>query len=89
MSFFHIGDETDAIEMDEAKVKLVPSNLGCESEFAKLDVCVTASGGSTSIQTHFHKNINLISCWLIHHSQKSKQYKNNNDGNGHEHMLRK
>ncbi|QQP51547.1 Hypothetical protein FKW44_012954, partial [Caligus rogercresseyi] len=33
------------------------TNLGCESEFAKLDVRIEASGGSTSVHTHSRKNV--------------------------------
>ena len=37
-------------------MKFAPvTNLGCEAEFAKLDVRMVASGGSTSVQTHSRK----------------------------------
>ena len=57
MAFFQ-SEETRATVVDEAKMKFAPvTNLGYETEFAKLDVCIVASGGSTSVQTHSCKNI--------------------------------
>ena len=38
------------------------TNLGCESEFAKLDICVVASGGLTTVQTHSHKHFVTKNC---------------------------
>ena len=57
MAFFQ-SDETRATVVDETKMKFAPvTNLGCDAEFAKLDVCIVASGGLTSVQTHSCKNI--------------------------------
>ena len=57
MAFFRSGEGMD-VEIDEDKMEFAPlTNLGCESEFAKLDVRIVASGGSTSVQTHSRKNI--------------------------------
>ena len=40
------------LETDDLKYKFAPiTNLGCESEFAKLDNRIKVTGGSTSIQT--------------------------------------
>ena len=48
--------ETRATVVDEAKMKFDPvTNLGCEAEFAKLDVRIVASGRSTSVQTYSRK----------------------------------
>ena len=43
---------------DVSKLEYAPlTNLGGESEFAKLDVCIAASGGSTTVQMYSRKNI--------------------------------
>jgi len=43
---------------DDVKLKHAPlTNLGCESEFAKLDNRITFSGGSTTVRTHSRKNV--------------------------------
>ena len=48
------------------KMKYAPlTNLGCESEFSKLDHRIKASGGSTPIQTHSRKNIIVSSGLLV------------------------
>ena len=48
--------ETRATVVDEAKMKFAPvTNLGCDAEFAKLDVRIVASGRSTSVQTYSRK----------------------------------
>ena len=40
------------------KYKFAPiTNLGCESEFAKLDNRIKVTGGSTSVQTLSKKNV--------------------------------
>ena len=60
---------------DEAseKMKYAPlTNLGCESEFSKLDHRIKASGGSTPIQTHSRKNIIVSSGLLVDSEFESK-----------------
>ena len=58
MEFFQNSDEAGPANSDVSKLEYAPlTNLGCESEFAKLDVRIAASGGSTTIQTHSRKNI--------------------------------
>ena len=53
----YFDDEVNS-EIDQEKLKFAPlTNLGCESEFAKLDNRVKISGGSTSIRTHSMKTI--------------------------------
>ena len=48
--------ETRATVVDEVNMKFAPvTNLGCDAEFAKLDVRIVASGRSTSVQTHSRK----------------------------------
>lgn len=56
MDYFEVGD---VVSMpDEVKLQYAPlTNLGCESEFAKLDNRVRVSGGMTSVSTHSKKNI--------------------------------
>ena len=64
MAFFQ-SDETRATVVDETKMKFAPvTNLGCDAEFAKLDVCIVASGGSTPVQTHSRKNIIMTNSLL-------------------------
>ena len=61
---------------DEAreKMKYAPlTNLGCESEFSRLDHRIKASGGSTSIQTHSRKNILVSSQLLVETEFDSKE----------------
>lgn len=48
------------------------TNMGCESEFSKLDHRIKASGGSTSIQTHSRKNLLVSSGLLVDSSFESK-----------------
>ena len=56
MDYFEVGD---VVSMpDEVKLQYAPvTNLGCESEFAKLDNRVRVSGGIISVSTHSKKNI--------------------------------
>ena len=43
---------------DEEKLQYAPlTNLGCESEFAKLDNRVRVAGGMTSVSTHSKKTL--------------------------------
>ena len=52
--------------MDIKALKAAPlTNLGCESEFAKFDNRIRASGGSTSIETLSKKNIVLTNKYLV------------------------
>ena len=48
------------------------TNLGCESEFSKLDHRIKVSGGSTSIQTLSRKNL-LVSAGLLVDSEFESQ----------------
>ena len=65
MSFFSEGND-DANAIDEEKLKYAPlTNLGCESEFAKLDNRIGMSGGSTTVQTHSRKNIVMTNKLLV------------------------
>lgn len=65
--FTRSSDETSE------KMKYAPlTNLGCESEFSKLDHRIKASGGSTPIQTHSRKNIIVSSGLLVDSEFESK-----------------
>ena len=58
---------------------------GCEAEFAKLDVRIVASGGSTSVQTHSRKKHNdkLFTVGSIfHNAQRHWKKKEKEKGNG-------
>ena len=56
MDYFEVGDV--ASMPDEVKLQYAPlTNLGCESEFAKLDNRVRVFGRITSVSTHSKKNI--------------------------------
>ena len=67
MEFFQNSDEAGPANSNVSKLEYAPlTNLGCESEFAKLDVRIVASGGSTTIQTHSRKNIVTSNRLLIH-----------------------
>ena len=58
MEFFKNSDEAGPANSDVSKLEYAPlTNLGCEYEFAKLDVRIAASGGSITVQTHSRKNI--------------------------------
>ena len=68
MSFFSdvSGVEPSNEGPDVDKLKFAPlTNLGCESEFAKLDNRVKVSGGSTSVETHSRKNIVSTNSLLV------------------------
>lgn len=55
MDFFNPDVNSHA---DENKLKFAPlTNLGCESQFARLDNKVRIAGGSTSLQTHSRKAV--------------------------------
>ena len=57
---------TRSNDEDREKMKHAPlTNLGCESEFSKLDHRIKASGGSTSIQTLSRKNMVVSSGILV------------------------
>ncbi|KAK6194846.1 hypothetical protein SNE40_000386 [Patella caerulea] len=59
MDFF-VNDEEEDVQVipDLNKLEFAPlTNLGCESQFAKLDNRVRYSGGMTCIATHSKKNI--------------------------------
>ena len=57
MEYFS-DDAGKDMTMDIEKLQLAPmTNLGCESEFAKLDNRVRSSGGMTTIKSHSIKNI--------------------------------
>ena len=70
---------TDEADIDETKLEFAPlTNLGCESEFAKLDNRISMSGGSTSVQTHSRKNIVksnqlLVDSSFIQQSEKERE----------------
>ena len=58
MEFFQNSDEAGPANSDVSKLEYAPlTNLGCEFEFAKLDVRIAASSGSTTVQTYSRKNI--------------------------------
>ena len=58
IEFFQNSDEAGPAKSDVSKLEYAPlTNLGCESEFAKLDVRIAVSGGSTAVQTHSCKNM--------------------------------
>ena len=45
MEFFQNSDEAGPTNSDVSELEYAPlTNLGCVSEFAKLDVCIAASG---------------------------------------------
>lgn len=70
MPFLRDGKESG---VDVRALKAAPlTNLGCESEFAKFDNRVRASGGSTSIQTHSKKNIIYTNRLLVNSDFTSK-----------------
>ena len=48
------------------------TNLGCETEFSKLDNRIKACGGSTSIQTLSRKNVIVSNGLLINSDFESK-----------------
>ena len=53
-------------EINKQNLKNAPlTNLGCESEFAKFDNRVKATGGSTSVNTHSKKNIIATNRFLV------------------------
>ena len=57
---------TRSNDEDREKMKHAPlTNLGCESEFSRLDHRIKASGGSTSIQAHSRKNMVVSSGILV------------------------
>ena len=91
MSYFQMSNTDSLTAIDEHKLKHAPlTNLGCESEFAKLFVRVTASGGTTSVQTHLRKS--MISTNLLledpSFTQLSTMEKGNSgNGQGHRKML--
>ena len=63
MPFF---DEREESLVDVSKLAYAPlTNLGCESEFAKLDNRIIISGGSTSIETLSRKNVILTNRLLV------------------------
>ena len=56
------------------------TNLGCESQFAKMDQRIHVTGGSTSVQTLSRKNIIATNAYLIdstyvHMDEKDKRSK--------------
>ena len=58
IELFQNSDEAGPAKSEVSKLEYAPlTNLGCESEFAKLDVRIVVSGGSTTVQTHSRKNI--------------------------------
>ena len=58
MEFFQNSDVAGPANSDVSKLEYAPlTNLGREFEFAKLDVRIVASGGSTTVQTYSRKNI--------------------------------
>ena len=81
MEFFQNSDEAGPANSDVSKLEYAPlTNLGCESEFAKLEARTAASGGLTTVQTHSRKNIvttNPFPTWVA--------LKNNKNGSGFEH----
>ena len=86
MEFFQNSDEAGPANSDLSKLEYAPlTNLGCESEFAKLDVRIMASGGSTIVQTHSRKNIVTTNRLLIHPFPSWVALKNNKNGSGLEH----
>ena len=87
MDFFQNSDEAGPANSDVYKLEYAPlTNLGCESEFAKLDVRIVASGGSTTIQTHSRKNIVTTNRLLIHpFSELGSTVQNSKNGSGLEH----
>ena len=61
-----IFDEREESLVDVSKIAYAPlTNLGCESEFAKLDNRISISGGSTSIETLSRKNVILTNRLLV------------------------
>lgn len=60
MTYFTASPNDTSTEstIDEVKLQHAPlTNLGCESEFAKLDNKIRVSGGSTSVPTYSRKNV--------------------------------
>ena len=41
------------------------TNLGCESQFAKMDQRINVTGGSTSVQTLSRKNVVATNAYLV------------------------
>ncbi|KAK6168582.1 hypothetical protein SNE40_019783 [Patella caerulea] len=65
MSYFKDSNNSPH-KIDEQKLKYAPmTNLGCESEFAKLDNRIRVSGGSTSVTTHSRKNVVATNAFLV------------------------
>lgn len=63
MPYLQNGEESG---VDAEALKAAPlTNLGCESEFAKFDNRIRASGGSTSIETLSKKNIIFTNKYLV------------------------
>ena len=59
-------DEREESLVDVSKLAYAPlTNLGCESEFAKLDNRISISEGSTSIKTLSRKNVILTNRLLV------------------------
>ena len=67
MSYFDTDSHADKEStVDENKLNFAPlTNLGCESEFAKLDNRISMSGGSTTVQTHSRKNVVMTNRLLV------------------------
>lgn len=58
--------ENEANLIDEDKLQFASlTNLGADSEFAKLDNRIHMSGGSTSIPTHSMKNVVKTNSYLL------------------------
>ena len=68
MTFFQevSGKESQDVQIDTTELMQAPlSNLGCESEFAKLDNRLKISGGTTSVETLSKKNVGSTNGFLV------------------------
>ena len=66
-------DESMGIGMDKEALKQAPlTNLGCVSQFAKLDNRIRVTGGSTFVTTHSRKNMVFTNGSLMDSSFEQK-----------------
>ena len=63
MKFFKA--ETTDRTLEAKMIHAFLTNLGCESEFAKLDNCLKVCGGAASLQTLPEKNVVTTNAYLV------------------------